>query len=359
MYINLLPCITWKWLKMNGSEVDMAPKGNKAVFDVPAGWTLSDDTAAQGSEIDPRSNAAIEKALFSGEIVTGAGPDLDRLVKESDTPVSRITAAEGTLIIENRYADGDEDIKAIEIIVPDGVTATVIEKFYSEENITAKAAFQTKINIGKNAVLKLIQVQSLSSGVDFINDIGTVNAENGRFELVEVLISGGRTYFGSRSNLIGDKSSMKLDMGYIVKGDERLEANIAAFQQGKCTDSLMKIEGTLKDRAFKLMKDTIDFKKGSSGSTGEETEDVLMVSDDAVNQSVPLILCTEEDVEGVHGATLGQLSDEVMTYLQSRGFDRESIFALMEKARIERLCSLIEDEKTVEEIRSILGEDDE
>ena len=29
--------------------------------------------------------------------------------------------------------------------------------------------------------------------------------------------------------------------------------------------------------------------------------------DDVVNQTIPLILCAEEDVEGNHGATIGKL----------------------------------------------------
>ena len=353
MYIDLLPCITWKWLKMNGTEVDMPLNASALSFALPAGWK-ADETAAPGSSIDARSNAAIEKALFSDEIVSGTGPDFDRLIKDTHTPVYKLTAAEGTLVIENRYKDGDAVLSAVEINVPDGVSATVIEKFYSDDGISAKAGFQTKVHIGKGASLKLIQVQHLSDKADFINDIGTFHEEKGSFELVEAIVSGGRTYFGSRSNMAGRESSLKLDMAYIVKGRERLESNVAAFQRGKGTDSRIDIKGVLKDEAYKLTKATIDFKTGSAGSVGSETEDVLMMSDNVVNQSVPLILCTEEDVEGVHGATLGKPAAEALTYMKSRGLDEASVYEMMEKARIEALCSLIDDEGTVSEIRTFL-----
>lgn len=59
----------------------------------------------------------------------------------------------------------------------------------------------------------------------------------------------------------------------------------------------MNADGILDDQAFKLFRGTIDFKNGSSGSKGDEKEDVLLMGDNVVNQTIPLILCAEEDVE--------------------------------------------------------------
>lgn len=352
MYAQLLPCITWNRLGVNGTEItDVPAKGSALSLELPEGWTLSEDTSARGSTVSASSNAEIEKALFNDEIVTGAGPDADRLIKETATPVMKLVAGNGTLVIENRYNENDSVINAVEITVPDGVHAQVIEKFYSEDGVTANAMFQTKAYIGAGASLKLIQVQKLSDKVQFINDIGMFHDNSGRFELVEAVISGGSTYFGSRSNLAGRESSVAADMAYIVKGQERLDTNIAVFQRAPLTDSRIEIKGSLRDEAHKLTRATIDFKTGSAGSTGSETEDVLMLSENVVNKTVPLILCTEEDVEGVHGATLGRPSEEVLMYMGARGIDEKTACEMMEKARIDALCTLIEDEKTISEIR--------
>ncbi|MBQ5316107.1 MAG: SufD family Fe-S cluster assembly protein [Oscillospiraceae bacterium] len=366
MYVNHLPCITWKWLKMNGVESsDLPVSASRITADVPSGWTVSDDTAAQGSDIAANSNAEIEKALFADKIVTGLGPDMDRLIKEADVPVLRLTAsADEPLVIENIYKDGDSKLSAVEITIPDGVDAVVTEKFISEDVCSdgnAVCGFQTRLIIGKNASVKLDQVQKLAKNVVFYNDIGTFNAENGRFELVEVILAGGSTYFGSRSNLAGRESSLDIEMAYLVKGKEALDSNIAAFQRGKRTDAQIRVNGVLKDEAKKLTKATIDFKTGSTDSVGSETEDVLMMSDNVVNRTVPLILCTEESVEGVHGATLGRPSEEIMTYMMSRGLDKNQIYDIMEKARLDAAAAKIHDEQTRREIAEYLhpGEETE
>ncbi|MBR4223416.1 MAG: SufD family Fe-S cluster assembly protein [Oscillospiraceae bacterium] len=359
-YIDLLPCITWKWLKMNGRTEDISPASHGAEgINIPEGWQVSDDRTAYGSDIDPRSNKQIEKALFDGKIVTGIGPYMDHTAKVNGIPVVRMTAGEAPLIIENRYAQDDHIMTCIEVTVPDGMHTTVIEKFLSEDDTTAEAAFQTKFIIGKNASVDFVQVQKLGRGVKLFNDIGSKIDKDGRLDQVYVLISGGKTFFGSRTALNGDKSACSLDMAYIVKGEEELDTNIAAFQTGRKTDTQITVNGTLKDKAKKLMRATIDFKKGSSGSTGKETEDVLMMNEGVINRTVPLILCTEEDVEGIHGATLGRPSEEIVTYMMSRGLDKASIYDIMEKARLDACTAKIADEATREETARYLHPEEE
>ena len=69
----------------------------------------------------------------------------------------------------------------------------------------------------------------------------------------------------------------------------------------------MTADGVLQGGAKKIYRGTIDFKNGSAGAVGDEKETVLLLSDDVVNQTIPLILCSEEDVQGNHGASIGKL----------------------------------------------------
>ena len=73
----------------------------------------------------------------------------------------------------------------------------------------------------------------------------------------------------------------------------------------------MTADGVLQGGAKKIYRGTIDFKNGSAGAVGDEKETVLLLSDDVVNQTIPLILCSEEDVQGNHGASIGKLDDEL------------------------------------------------
>ena len=46
-------------------------------------------------------------------------------------------------------------------------------------------------------------------------------------------------------------------------------------------------------------------------------------------------------MEGNHGATIGQLDEELLFYLRSRGLSEEYIYEMLAKARIDAVCSKI------------------
>ena len=124
---------------------------------------------------------------------------------------------------------------------------------------------------------------------------------------------------------------------------------------GRNTRSDIDVSGALSDSAKKVFRGTIDFKNGSAGSTGSEQETVLLLGDDVVNRTVPLILCAEENVEGTHGATIGALDDDTLFYFESRGFDRDAAERLMARAVVERLAHDLGDDATAEAVQHELN----
>ena len=113
---------------------------------------------------------------------------------------------------------------------------------------------------------------------------------------------------------------------------------------GKSTVSEIHASGALMERAKKVFRGTIDFKRGSAGSVGSENETVLLLGEDAENKTVPVILCAEENVEGSHGATIGELDADTLFYFASRGIDRAAAEAILARAAVERLARMAEDE---------------
>ena len=82
-----------------------------------------------------------------------------------------------------------------------------------------------------------------------------------------------------------------------------------------------------------------------------------MLGDDAVNKTVPLILCAEENVVGNHGATIGQLDADTLFYFESRGIAREQAEEILARAALERLARGLNDPETEEAVQSALEEE--
>ncbi|MCD7745481.1 MAG: SufD family Fe-S cluster assembly protein [Lachnospiraceae bacterium] len=225
----------------------------------------------------------------------------------------------------------------------------------TDEAAEGLAAIQTKIFAEKGAKVTLVQIQNLEDGFTFINDVGASCAEGAKMESIQIVLGGGDTYMGLRTNLGARSAALESKIGYLLDHHQKLDVNYLAYQTGAKTTSRMDVSGVLRGASQKLFRGTIDFRKGSEGAKGDEKEDVLLFSDDVVNRTVPLILCEEEDVEGNHGATIGRLDESLLFYLSSRGIDEKEIYEMMARARIDAICSGISDEKTHQMVQEFLA----
>ena len=135
--------------------------------------------------------------------------------------------------------------------------------------------------------------------------------------------------------------------------------NYVAYHTGKKTTCDINASGVLSGNAYKLFRGTIDFRNGCAGAVGNEKEDIILMDEDIVNKTIPIILCEEEDVEGNHGATIGRIDEELMFYLESRGIPADAVYDIMAKARINAVAARITDEKTRNAVTAYLGEEPE
>ena len=146
--------------------------------------------------------------------------------------------------------------------------------------------------------------QVLSPGEEgiLINDIGGSCDEGASVEILHLYLGRGDLFSGCRIELEGEEAaaSSLFRTGYLEQHTQRLDVNIVANHVGTETESTILADGTLKDQAYKVFRGTIDFERGASTSVGNEEENVLLLGDDIVNKTVPLILCAEEDVQGNH-----------------------------------------------------------
>ena len=239
---------------------------------------------------------------------------------------------------------------------PDGTDTTAGENpaAVSQSEHTGLSAVQTKLILEKDAKVTLVQIIRTKNAKTVLNDIGAKVADGAKLSVIHLFLGGDKVYNGCRAELIGKKSNFTADIAYTVADGCVLDMNYVALHEGKKSVSEIRTDGVLHENARKLFRGTIDFKKGAAGAVGNEKEDVLLLDDDVVNQTIPLILCAEEDVEGNHGATIGKLDEDLVFYLESRGMTLVEIYKMMAKARIDAVLRFVPDEKTKADVASYL-----
>ena len=214
---------------------------------------------------------------------------------------TEVLSADGRLELS---ADAPYARRTVEITAARGQRVTVYEMFRGGDHLHVRTVLRPE----RGAVIRLVQVQVMDEHAVLRSEVSAHCPEGSSVELYRLLPGRGDTYADDRLTL-ADGASLKAAMGYLGRKQQVIDLNLAVDHVGRNTRSDIDVSGALSDSAKKVFRGTIDFKNGSAGSTGSEQETVLLLGDDVVNKTVPLILCAEENVEGTHGATIGALDD--------------------------------------------------
>ena len=351
MMVNPLPAKTWYWLNMNASEVDLSD-----ISTYPTVNSLSEKILIKNTGFTFRPANEEEEKIFAN-IETGMGEEMNSFMEkvsaytlenetdEKQMAVFDLNAPTGSKAFYKLYIYAKKDSET-EVSILNSNMVDMLE----EKNISGLSSIQIKIYAEENAKVHLSMAQTLEKSEISFWDIGGKLKENASVEIIKLEAGSKKAYTGTLMNLSGKKSSFDAQIGYYGKNKQKLDMNYVARHTGKRTVSNMETNGVLEDGAFKLFRGSIDFKPGCSGAKGDEKEEVLLLGDDVVNQTIPLILCSEEDVEGNHGASIGNLDEKTMFYLKSRGFSEEAAQNMVARARIDSICEKIADEYVKEKV---------
>ena len=332
LLVNALPTRTWNRLNMNETKVtvDAVPENHIS----QAHWNEQEITWL------PNARGTCLRQL--------AGHDLTALTAQAETALAQ--TAEGVSMscpirLHYQYHTGENGASRL-VLHAAGNSRLRAMLLLTDEDVAADGltVLQTEILAEENAVVELYMVQLLGSSRTCIQDISGICAASAQVHLTKLELGGGKVYTNTNLDLRGRDSQFTAELGYHVLTGQTLDMNYVATHHGAQTVSNMAVCGTLEEDARKLFRGTIDFQRGCKGAKGDEVENVLLMGDNMVNQTIPLILCKEEDVEGNHGASIGRLDEKVLFYLSTRGISQEMAAQMIAAARIEAICGKMPDE---------------
>lgn len=123
--------------------------------------------------------------------------------------------------------------------------------------------------------------------------------------------------FGSL--LLGDGSASNGYAFALGTGKAHMDLTAKMVHVGKFSQSDTSARGVMQGRAVGIYRGVTHIQKGASGAVGEQAEKLLMLSPKSRADAIPTLLIDENDVKCGHAASVGQISEEQLFYLMSRG----------------------------------------
>ena len=375
-HVSSMPAPTWHSLKMNDATIEIdeslkpacdvqvetdAELTDEAAFDAAfdaaqKAWNaefgdkpvLANYEDEQANRLGGLALSEYQKGVDSAE----ASKDLRRMYEQGMGDAARAWLCEmagevktiyvaprqnasASVAIEGR--DGCVNACAFDLVVGENATLDVnicVDSPSSGHGVTGSSL---RIFAGAGAHVTVRRVQTLDDTWTDLDDMGLFLSDGSTVEIFQTPLGAGRTYTGLAGDLRGAGSTANVTTHYLGHGTQQLDFNYILRHHGRKTTCKLYANGVLAGSSNKVLRGTIDLIRGGKGAEGQQTDNVLLVDENAKNKTVPTILCNEDDVMGNHGATIGHIAAEQMFYLASRGLapdaaERMFITAALEDA---------------------------
>ena len=310
--------------------------------------------------IKESENIEISSDTKNTELTYGLGNYWTNLVNEKSNCKLKIISRDKK---ENKnqinFKLNEEDrtlFENIEIELKENSKSTIILKYETENNEEYLHNGIIKVLAKENSELNIIIVNLINMNSNNFLAIENILEKNAQVNYTIIDFGGKNSITNYYSNLIGEKADNNLNTIYLGIEKQLFDLNYIAELRGEKSNINIDVQGALKDISRKHFKGTIDFKKGCKKATGNENEACMLLSDTAKSIALPMLLCSEEEVEGNHSSSAGKIGEKELFYIMSRGFELKEAMKLMVRARFNKILENIKDEELREQILNEIDE---
>ena len=277
-----------------------------------ADWVFIEKQFGHCALTNDNSFAAFNQAFFldGGSVHVPAGVSVEDPIQ---------------LIFISTVKQGGQTIQPRNLIVAEANSkVTVIESYISTENAAYFTNAVTEIIAGDNATLEHIKFQDEA---DAAFHLATIAAQLGRASNVSIhsfALGAKLSRTNIRTKLAGEGLECILNGLYLTRGEQLADHHmIVEHAQPHCA-SHEYFNGILDDKSRGVFHGRILVQEIAQKTDAKQTNKNLLLSDNATADTKPQLEIYADDVKCTHGATIGQLNDESIFYLRSRGIGADN-----------------------------------
>lgn len=304
-----------------------------------------------------KSNCIISENVSKDELVYGNNKELEDAVLDKANSKIKIENNENVENVKITYIFDEDNLMLLnQIEIDASKDINVIIEYRSETDEECFHAGIIKTIAKAGAKINVTVLNLLNDNSENIESFENVIEKESKVFHKIIDIGAKNSVSNYYSNVIGDKAENDVKTIYLGQGTQLKDINYIVHLRGKKAEANIDVQGALKDSSKKNFKGTLDFKKGASKAKGNENEYCMLLSEKAKSIALPMLLCTEDDVEGNHSTASGKVDESAIFYIMSRGLSYKEAVKLLVKANFNKIIEEIQDEEVKAEILQEIDE---
>jgi Fe-S cluster assembly protein SufD len=209
------------------------------------------------------------------------------------------------------------------IVVGANSQVTVIESYLAMSNTAYFTNTVTELVAGENATVEYVKYQAEAAEACHIGMIGAHLGRTSNVRIHSFALGGKLSRTNIRTNLAGEGLECILNGLYLTRGEQLADHHMVVEHAQPHCASHEYFNGILDGKSKGVFHGRILVREIAQKTDAKQTNKNLLLSDDATADTKPQLEIYADDVKCTHGATIGQLNDESIFYLRSRGIDTD------------------------------------
>ena len=221
-----------------------------------------------------------------------------------------------------------------------------------EGYVTMDDLCRADIAMEEGSSLKLYRLQGMSTPARHLTQLDITMQRDAQLEMCTVTLGGGHVRNNVVVRMQGEGCSCKADGLYLIDREQECD-NYIFVEHAKphCTSSEL-YKGIMDDAARARFNGHVLVQDGAVKTEAYMTNRNMLLTDKAHVDTRPFLEIYNDDVKCSHGSTIGQLDEQAMFYLQTRGISERTALTMLSYAFCDEVIRGI----GIERLRDTVGD---
>lgn len=205
------------------------------------------------------------------------------------------------------------------IIADAGSQVQIVERYTGRGPYFTNAV--TEIVVGENAIVEHVKLEEESPDAFHVATIQVRQSPNSNFKSHNISL-GGLLVRNDVNAVLSTGCEGTLNGLYLANGNQHIDNHTVLDHAAPHAASHELYKGILDGASSAVFNGKIFVRKNAQKTDAKQTNKNLVLSENSVINTKPELQILADDVRCTHGATIGQLDEEALFYLRTRGINK-------------------------------------
>lgn len=238
------------------------------------------------------------------------------------------------------------------VFIESGAEVNIIESHFGQTQHFTNAV--TDVFVKDQARCQYLLERSIGPETRYVSKHSFHIGRDAHVETFNLALGGRLNRSHLEFRLTGEGGYVKLDGLYLARGDNHIDNVTEVLHLAPNTSSTQLYKGVLEGKSRAVFNGKITIVKDAQKVDAQQLNKNLLMSPDAEVDSRPQLAIDANDVKCSHGASIGQIDEQELFYLQSRAIAREDAKAMLASAFVGDVVGRISGNHFTKHVQDVL-----